>query len=200
MVLKEVDYCIHAFRAGSILFDDDTFNVSDEHVREIAEGMARRNIQWQAMVRADYCSDDTFRIMRECGCMGLKIGLETLSDNALRINNKRPWMTAARVEERIHFLKDLGFELFLSAMQYVPGESPEEREHTQSFLSDVGVRYQYPYCTPFPGTPFFNKMRTAGLAVDDPALFDAYDAGQNSSAHSPLTELVKQYIRGLDHA
>ncbi len=152
-ISKEIDYCVDRWKFKSVLFDDDTFNIGDKDTRAIAKMMGKKKLQWSAMVRADSCSLETFKIMKDNGCMGLKVGVETFSPELLKRIDKG--LTADDLLERIVKLKDMGFYLYLSTMQYIAGETDEDRAITEMKLQQLylmGIRYQRPCCVPLPGT------------------------------------------------
>ena len=159
-IKKEIRYCLDKWHFKSILFDDDTFNVGDEHPTAIARMMRNefKNISWAAMVRSDSCKLDTFKFMFDCGCMGLKVGVETFFDcnknvdKGLKIDN---------LLERIIQIHNIGFYCYLSTMQYIPGETEIDRKKTEQTLKDLtqfGIRWQRPACTPICGTPLYKKF------------------------------------------
>ena len=65
------------FGFRSIYFDDDTFNLGNSHVVKMCEVMRRIGLPWSAMCRADTTKMETWRLMRESGCFGVKLGFES---------------------------------------------------------------------------------------------------------------------------
>lgn len=152
-VTKEITSAMGNWGIKSVLLDDDTFNVGDEHTIAISDAIDKIAIQWHAMVRPDTCSKKAFMIMRECGCVGLKIGVETFSQCGLDSINKG--YNADELYETIDFLMDLGFKVFLSLMDNIPGETEKDRELTKKRLDyfiKKGASYQHPTYMPLPGT------------------------------------------------
>jgi len=161
-VRDEIKYCVDRWKFQSVLFDDDTFNVGDKRTKEVARMMKSDiKLPWMAMVRADTCSIDTFKVMKDCGCTTLKVGVETFSPELLKKINKG--LEARELQERILQLVDLGYNVYLSAMCYIPGETPEDRELTKQILRELyscGCRWQYPHCLPLAGTPSYDDFVT----------------------------------------
>lgn len=159
-VEKEIKDCLNRFNIKSILFDDDTFNVGDKHVKEYSKMMRTKvKLPWMAMVRADSCSVDAFKEMFDSGCNVLKVGVESFNPNTLKTINKG--LTAECLKERVMQLVDIGFNVYLSAMNNIPKESPEDREMNKQILLELykcGVRHQYPDCLPLPGTPLYDEF------------------------------------------
>ena len=118
---KELTASIRKWKFKSVLFDDDTFNVGDKRVQEMCDFMDKVDINWQAMVKIDACSKHAFGIMRHSGCDGLKIGIETFSQRGLDALNKGG--NADRNFETCDYLLDLGYNVFLSCIGNIPGET-----------------------------------------------------------------------------
>lgn len=163
-IIREITSCMRDFQYKSVLFDDDTFNVGDQRTRDIAFAMDNIEIQWHAMVRADACNWETFRIMRECGCVGLKVGVESFSENGLKSVCKGYNKTGTI--ETIDYLVSLGFKVYLSTMDNIVGETESDRQETQKWLDYFhakGVRYQRPNCMPLPGTQLYKALDSQGM-------------------------------------
>lgn len=156
-VCREISDCMRSWGFRSVLLDDDTFNISDKHTVEVADGLGHLRIQWHAMVRPDTCSWESFQAMRDNGCVGLKIGVESFSQNGLDYVKKG--YNATRLTETIDFLIDIGFKVFLSLMDQIPGENDEDRAETYKWLKYFvakGASYQHPRLTALPGTPLYD--------------------------------------------
>lgn len=152
-VTREITSAMSNWGFKSVLLDDDTFNIGDEHTIAISDALAQIAIQWHAMVRPDTCSKKAFLIMKECGCVGLKIGVETFSQSGLDSIGKR--YNANELYETLDFLMDLGFKIFLSLMDNIPGETEEDKDLTKNRLDyfiKKGASYQHPIYMPLPGT------------------------------------------------
>ena len=67
-------YLIKRFPFKSIYFDDDTFNLGNKHTLEMCEVMGKIGLPWSAMCRADTIPIETWKIMKDAGCFGVKRG------------------------------------------------------------------------------------------------------------------------------
>jgi hypothetical protein len=72
--LKEL---VGRYNYKSIYFDDDTVNLGNKHVEQMCEVMTRIGLPWSAMCRADTIKMETWKMMREAGCFGVKLGFES---------------------------------------------------------------------------------------------------------------------------
>lgn len=190
----------------TVYFDDDTFNLGDKHVLGICEVMARIGIPWSAMCRADTIKTDTWRVMRESGCFGVKIGFESgnqwVVDN---IVNKRLDLEHARTV--VHELKRLGMSVHGTFTYGLPGETHEQMLDTRRYLESLPLdTYQETGCGEIEGTPLATLReqghldRYQGASVDDHYLVVA-DGGEKMrrlSAEGELAQGVYKTKAGSD--
>lgn len=157
----------------SIYFDDDTFNLSDKHVLGICEVMERIGLPWSAMCRADTIKLDTWKVMRDSGCFGVKLGFESgdqwVNDN---IVNKRLNLETAR--EVVHELKRLDMTVHGTFTYGLPGETSQQMANTKAYLASLPLdTYQETGCGEIEGTPMATLRekgrldRYQGAVLDD---------------------------------
>lgn len=118
----------------SIYIDDDTFNLNDKHALAISAVMKSFGLPWSAMCRADTCKPETWAVMRDAGCFGVKIGCESGSQRVVtEIVNKR--LNLADVENKwLPLLKELGFNVHTTWTVGLPGETAEEQQETVAMI------------------------------------------------------------------
>ena len=166
---------------GSVYFDDDTFNLGDRHVLEMCGVMARFNtagrvaagagLPWSAMCRADTIHRSTWRVMKEAGCFGVKIGFESGNQHVVdQIVNKRLDLEAAR--DTVAYLHELGMTVHGTFTYGLPGETREQMADTKRYirsLQAVGMdTYQESGCAEIEGAPL-RTLAERGTLVAFPA-------------------------------
>lgn len=114
----------------SIRLDGDTENLGDKHTLGIAAAMKRISLPWNAMCRADTIKLETWTAMKDAGCTGVKIGMESGSDRVVnKIVGKR--LDLVDIENRIlPHLKAIGLKVHTTWTFGLPGETPEEANMT----------------------------------------------------------------------
>ena len=94
---------------SSIYFDDDTFNIGNSHVLKMSEVMKKIGLPWSAMCRADTSRMESWKIMRDSGCYGVKLGFESgnqwVVDNIVNKHLDLEYATKA-----VHEIKRLGHD------------------------------------------------------------------------------------------
>lgn len=119
----------------SIYFDDDTFNLSNDHVLNMCEVMRGIGLPWSAMCRADTIRQDTWRAMRDAGCFGVKLGFESGSQQVIdTIINKRLDLAAA-LKTAYWLRAELGMTVHGTFTIGLPGETAAQQEETRDFIA-----------------------------------------------------------------
>ncbi len=124
------------YKFEAIYFDDDTFNIGNRHTVEISKLAGKYNIPWFAMCRADTCKKDTWKIMKDNGCKGVKIGVESGSQYVVdQIVNKHLDLNYTR--EIVNHLRELNISVHGTFTYGLPGETKDQMIETKNFISNT---------------------------------------------------------------
>ena len=127
---------VERFHYRSIYFDDDTFNLGDKHVLAMCEVMQKIGLPWSAMCRADTIKRETWSVMKESGCFGVKIGFESGNQWVIdNIVNKR-----LDLEEARHVVEEcnrIGLAVHGTFTYGLPGETQEQMQDTKNFMKSL---------------------------------------------------------------
>ncbi|MEA5089630.1 radical SAM protein [Solidesulfovibrio sp.] len=173
----------------SVYFDDDTFNLGDRHVLEVCAVMARLGLPWSAMCRADTIAWDTWRVMRESGCFGVKIGFESgnqwVVDNIVRKN-----LDLEKARDVVYHLKALGMTVHGTFTVGLPGETPEQMADTRRYRSSLPLdSFQESGTAEIEGSPLSTLRRTGSLEKYAGASLEGYVAERDGTRKMRLVEL-----------
>jgi radical SAM superfamily enzyme YgiQ (UPF0313 family) len=170
----------------SIFFDDDTFNLGTERISKLCDYLKDIGIPWSMMGRLDCSPEWLYDKMVDCGCIGMRFGVETFNLDVLKRINKGL--------ERIDFLKTLEhitnhhpeLMIHLTMMKNLPGQSEEIHLEDMRILRELGYSqenhyrsYQLASCAPFPGTQLYEDLiqEKGEKAMSN---FLLYDGGQDT--------------------
>ena len=124
------------FKFKAIYFDDDTFNIGNKHAQNISKVIAKYNIPWFAMCRADTCRKETWKIMKDNGCRGVKIGIESGSQYVVdKIVNKH--LDLNYTSKLVDYLRELGMTVHGTFTYGLPGETKEQMLETKKFIHNT---------------------------------------------------------------
>ncbi len=142
----------------SLNFIDDTFNVPPERFKEILQMMIKNDYSfgWNSHYRCQFADEETVALMKESGCEGVFLGIESGNQQILQNMNK-----AASVEkyrEGLRLLKKYGIITYASFIIGFPGETYETVRDTVEFIEETQpdfCRTQLWYCDPI--TPIWTQ-------------------------------------------
>ena len=182
-VALEIRECIAKHKYKSIFFDDDTFNIGNERISALCEELRKIGLPWTMMGRLDCSPDWLYDKMVECGCVGMRFGVESFDVEVLK-KIKKGLLSEKILETLSHItLKHPGLMLHLTMMKDLPGQSEESHRRDIQILKDLGYspeskfrNYQLSSCAPFPGTELHRELIDTGHAemLSD---FKKYDGG-----------------------
>lgn len=122
-----------------VIFIDDTFNVPPHRFRELIKIFAEYNFEWFSFLRVQYVDDETVRMMKDSGCKGVYLGIESASDKVLRNMNKRA--TARQFAEGVQLLNKHDIDYLAAFVLGFPGEDDGTIQENIDFIRDNGVRF-----------------------------------------------------------
>jgi p-methyltransferase len=122
-----------------LLFVDDTFNVPPARFREILAILKKFDFIWYAFIRCQFLDADQARDMKESGCEGVYLGMESASDDILKAMNKRA--TVAEYQRGVSLLKEQGIITYASFIVGFPGETEATVDDTRRFIETSGIDF-----------------------------------------------------------
>ena len=153
-----------------VYFDDDTFNIGEKRMIEIADVFKERNIEYVAMCRADTIKNfETLQYMRDCGFVGCKIGVESGCQELVDACNKS--LNLADVRRFRQWCRDLDIFIHMTFTFGLEGETKETIETTKRFINELAPdSIQTSACSPVQGTAYHDFLTHKGLITDDTLL------------------------------
>jgi radical SAM PhpK family P-methyltransferase len=151
-------------RIKSINFIDDTFNVPKERYKEILRIMIKNkyHFKWHSHFRCQYADRETIELMKESGCEGVFLGIESGSDQILKNMNKAT--TVKEYLKGITLLKEFDIPVFGSFIVGFPGETHQTVNDTIQFIKESRLdffRASLWYAEPI--TPIWKEKEKYGI-------------------------------------
>lgn len=212
-VVDEIEWIIKKYAVSKFHFWDDNFTLNPNFVKELCKEILERKlkIQWVALDRAEHINKNKalLPLMREAGCIGIEIGLESANPDTFAHILKQQSIDDSR--EAIKNLKSAGIFPLYTYMVFNPGESIVGYYMQKEFLDMAQEGYKwhrffhpfsYPvyvgqFATPYPGTEFWNNLdKESMILVDGPE--DRFHHQINSVPYSLLKDIPIKNIPKLD--
>ena len=183
-VVDEMEYVIKEYAAKEIYFDDDDFTINRKQVHAICQQIKERNInvKWSCMGDAINLDEETIRLMASCGCVGIKFGVESGSKQVLRQLGKPVDL------EKVVRIDDLCYKYGIKSHATFTigllGETRHSLEETHKFVKKLNSSsIQVSICTPFPGTRFYEEVKSKGFFKD--SSWDQFDGKAKETINYP---------------
>jgi p-methyltransferase len=124
-----------------IVFIDDTFNVPLPRFKQILRMMIRRNFgfKWISFFRCSNADEEAFELMRDSGCIGVFLGIESGDQKVLQYMNKAATLEAYR--RGIARLQARDIWTYASFIVGFPGESDQSAENTFNFIESTAPTF-----------------------------------------------------------
>jgi anaerobic magnesium-protoporphyrin IX monomethyl ester cyclase len=143
---------------------DDTFNVPLDRFKTILRMMIKNkfNLGWNSYIRCQFLDEEAIQLMKESGCEGVFLGIESADQSILTNMNKN-----VKVEDYIrgiNLLKKYEIMTFASFIYGFPGETEKTIQSTIDFIKEYKpdfYRVQLWYCDNI--TPIWDKRKEYGI-------------------------------------
>ncbi len=166
-VLAELEYLKANYGSSLIRFVDDTFTLDKTRTKEICQQIIDRRlgIEWVCDTRVDCLDEELVALMKEAGCVRIKIGAESGSDRILK--KVRKGITTEKVREATKLIKKYGLPLTIYLMTGFPGETNDDLRQTIDFAKELDADYySLSVLAPYYGTEVWSEMEKSGRKLD----------------------------------
>ena len=190
-----------------LMFYDDTFTINRQRVIEIAKELKELDLIWRCFIHASTVDSNLLRIMKDCGCVEVGMGVESGNNEILKTVNKK--IDLERAIEVCNWCHEIGLRVKTFLMIGLPGESKETVKDTINFLQKAKPDdYDITIYTPFPETEIWKNTENFDIRFDKINLdygkmfykgkYGQYTA-QISTSHlsSAEIEICRDYIESL---
>lgn len=166
-VLEEIE---EVRRPGQmIFFIDDNFASDPESARQLCEALKGKGLKWVSQASSTASWDtDLLNLMRESGCQGVLVGLESLDENALKTMRKGFNLKHGGHTQTLARLNEAGLRVYGTFIFGYDSDTPEVFNTTVEFAIKHGLFISaFNHITPFPGTPLYQRLQDEGRLVYD---------------------------------
>lgn len=152
-----------------IAFADDVFTLKRSRVLAICAEIRKRGLQfkWECLGRVDTIDYELALEMKAAGCAKIFFGIESGSDDILKLMKKQ--ITTSQARKAVLDAHKAGLEVGAFFILFYPGESDDTVLETLRFASSLPLEYlglTMPY--PLPGTPLFERTKDQIIRMWNP--------------------------------
>lgn len=159
--LDEVEHLITTCGCESFYFDDDTANLGESRMLDLAAAIAERGLNrypWAMMARADCMTPRMLDALAAAGMYSVKYGVESIAPSLINACEKDT--NLPRLCNAIEQTRAAGIKMHLTFTFGIPGETIDTIHETLDFCLRIAPETaQFSFCTPFPGTRFYEVCK-----------------------------------------
>ncbi len=122
-----------------IVFIDDTFNVPKQRFKDLLDVFKDYDFEWFSFLRVQYVDEDIVRSMKESGCRGVYLGVESANDGVLANMNKKA--QRADFARGLELLNRFDISSLSAFVLGFPGETDETIRDNIDFIENCGVDF-----------------------------------------------------------
>ncbi|MCC7145452.1 MAG: B12-binding domain-containing radical SAM protein [Phycisphaeraceae bacterium] len=150
-----------------VMFVDDNIIADPDYARRLFRAMIPLRKHWISQCSIKIADDpDLLRLARRAGCVGLFIGVESLSPQNLADVGK-DFNQPARYLTRLRAIRRAGIGVQAGVIVGLDSDGPEVFQNTLAFLQQCPIdALQLNILTPLPGTPLYQRYLDAGRIID----------------------------------
>lgn len=152
----------HLSNISKLIFLDDTFNVPLSRFKQLCKMFAKYDFEWFSFLRVQFVDEETAKLMKESGCRGVYLGLESVNDQVLKNMNKRA--TRDQFIRGLEHLKSYDITSMAAFVLGFPGETEQSLKDNIDFIESQGIDFytlkEFYYME---NTPVHNKREVYGL-------------------------------------
>lgn len=174
-----------------IFIVDDNFTINLNRTKKILNTIIESGVSSKIYFTCQSRIDTLYRnpwlidMMHKAGFRQIFLGIESVHQQSLDRMNKSN-TTPAMTRKVVRMLQDAGICIFGGVIIGYPGETKKMVRQTIQFIKDIEIDFvQFTPITAFPGTQFYDEMKTEGKVVSEN--YRRYDLFHSMMATEELT-------------
>ena len=150
-----------------IMIIDDNIIADKQYASELFKAMIPLKKKWVSQCSIEIADDpELLSLAKKSGCMGLFIGIETISEKNLTSVDKG-FNKSNTLKQRIRTIQNAGIGVQGGMIVGLDSDDTDAFERTLAFLQEMSIdAIQLSILTPNPGTPLFEEYKNAGRIFD----------------------------------
>lgn len=205
-VVEEIEFLIKRDHAYHFFFTDDNFLatelVSPGWITYFTDEVKRRNLSiiFNFDCRVDDLKEDLLKRLKDVGLIGLFLGVESNSENTLKLYNKET--SRQKNIDAIKLLRKLRIDYWIGNIMFHPLATLEDIEADVSFFDDINYTLYFNYTNPisllagklmvYRGTPIYDVFTSKGLIKHHGLSAEYFFVHQNVSNFYDFIEMWRK--------
>ena len=160
-VFEEISECFNKYGIKDFFFKADTFTMDKTRVVKLCDlilnSPLKGKINWVANSRVNTIDEEMLIKMKEAGCSLIAFGLESGSDESLKLMKKGT--TVQQNEAAVKLVKKHGLKVFGFYLVGFPWETKEHLKMTEKLMFKLNTDFiELSVATPFKGSQLYSML------------------------------------------
>ena len=197
-VLAEIKECVERYGIRDFFFMADTFTFDKDWVIRLCQGILDEGlrIRWCANSRVKPLDEERLRWMKQAGCWLISLGIESGSEESLRLTKKGAMKEDA--VKAVEIIRRAGLKLYGFFMIGFPWEGPAHIRETLDFAKQLDCDFsEIHIAVPFQGTGLEKILGDYGLLLKNQYGFDYFRSPPLGTQFLKREELIAYRKQGL---
>lgn len=161
--IDEMHHVAEKYGFTAFTIYDDSFTVSKKRLSKIVDGIKNDGFKFRCFCRSDLLSEEVCRLLAKMGMETVGVGIESGSDNILKLNMKRT--TSDDNTAAVKRLHKYGIKAKAFLIAGLPGESHKTIEQTKQWIEEAQPDdIAMSVFQPLPGSPIFSNPDKWGVS------------------------------------
>jgi radical SAM superfamily enzyme YgiQ (UPF0313 family) len=163
-IIDEIEHLKRKYGVEQIHFVDDSLTASKKRITEFCDLLKQKelDITWACYSRADALTEEIITKMKEAGCYGVQLGIESGSQRILDTINKK--LKLEIIDNAVKSLRKVNIKILCFFMIGLPGDDMQSTNETIEFSKKIKPDLvEFNITTPFPGTKLYKDFLEKGL-------------------------------------
>lgn len=160
LLRKHIKYLLKRFKPRYLLIGDENFLQNEDHFMKVSTLLEQYNVPYLCQARVDSVTTKKVTQLKKTGCKLLQLGVESSSDDILRISSKG--LQFSLVKEKLELIKQFDLPVLTYWLVGLPGETDITLRKTVDWIVyflENGLSYLVDYYIfePYPGTQIYES-------------------------------------------
>lgn len=172
-IIEYIKYILKDYQIDNFHFHGDNFLLRPDWVENLCQKIIdnKLDIKWCALTRAEHVntSKDLLPLMKESGCIGIELGIDSAQPEALEVLNKG--QQTSEVIKAFKYQRKAGMTPLFTVMSFNPMETIHGYYQQQREVFKKALNYKVIHpgqtSTPYPGTRLWAEKEKFGLVIAD---------------------------------
>jgi len=162
-IVEEIRAACERRRPWCFIFADDNFGGNHNWAIDLCEALRPLKVAWATQCDILISRNDRLlRTMRESGCVGLILGLESPKQDTLAVAGKK-FVQSTTYAERIRKIQSFGISLWGAFIFGFDTDTWQDCMRACRFAQRMNLAMScYTILTPYPGTAFYDRFEREG--------------------------------------